>query len=348
MPKAYAAKAGTLTGWPIGFPSGLIDEGYPDWPQGWTFPGPPWPPGWDAALYAAYLASLWSSYGSYGTGVGQFKSPRGKIAYDNTTGYLIIGDTGNHRIVKTKMDGTGWTTFGSYGTGINQFDHPETIIKEPLTDYFYVLDTYNTRIVKTDMTGSIFQTLNYKKLGGFSNVSVAYDSMDYDSDTGYFYLTDFYNYRIFKTKFDGSGVQYTNRTSTYFPYGNPVGCNYNKITGDIYFRTWEMKICKIKIDNSGALILNDTISGSYGGLGYNSELNKIFYDEYATVNDIWQYVLTQMNVDGTNKKYLPGKGAGIGERFNAINSTIYFNNYLFVTNMGDSNILKISYSWAYP
>jgi len=55
MPKAYAAKAGTLTGWPIGYPYGLIDLGFPDWPEGWAFPGPPWPPGWDDDLWDDYL-----------------------------------------------------------------------------------------------------------------------------------------------------------------------------------------------------------------------------------------------------------------------------------------------------
>jgi hypothetical protein len=55
--QAYASKALVTTS---DVPSGLIDEGYPDWPAGWTWPGPPWPPGWDADLYDDYLNEKYS------------------------------------------------------------------------------------------------------------------------------------------------------------------------------------------------------------------------------------------------------------------------------------------------
>ena len=41
----------------------------------------------------------WTTYGTQGSGVGQFKYPRG-ISYDSATGYFYVTDHLNYRIVK--------------------------------------------------------------------------------------------------------------------------------------------------------------------------------------------------------------------------------------------------------
>jgi len=46
----------------------------------------------------------------------RLQSPFG-IYYDLSSAYIYIADSGNHLIVKTKIDGTGWTTYGGYGSG---------------------------------------------------------------------------------------------------------------------------------------------------------------------------------------------------------------------------------------
>ena len=63
----------------------------------------------------AFVVTDWASYGSNGSGVDQFSSPRGIFGDGD---YLYVADTGNHRIVridKAAFDGTGWTTWGSRG-----------------------------------------------------------------------------------------------------------------------------------------------------------------------------------------------------------------------------------------
>jgi len=72
------------------------------------------------------LGSGWVSYGSSGSGIGQFLAPYGITV--SRTGDIYVMDQHNHRIVHfTDMTGTGWTTYGSYGTGTGHFAEPTGI-----------------------------------------------------------------------------------------------------------------------------------------------------------------------------------------------------------------------------
>ena len=66
----------------------------------------------------------WTTFGSAGTGTGQFQLPDG--IFVDGAGRIYVADSGNHRIVRIDdMSGTGWTTFASLGTGVNQFNAPQ-------------------------------------------------------------------------------------------------------------------------------------------------------------------------------------------------------------------------------
>jgi len=69
----------------------------------------------------------WATYGSLGSGKGQFNYPCG-IHYDSGSDFIYVADWTNHRIVKTMLNGTGWTTYGTYGTGTGEFYYPCDII----------------------------------------------------------------------------------------------------------------------------------------------------------------------------------------------------------------------------
>ena len=105
----------------------------------------------------------WTSFGTLGSGKGQFMYPYG-IAHDNITGYIYVADTLNHRIVKTNLNGTVWTTYGTWGTGMGQFNTPRGISLDRNTGYIYVTDTGNSRIVRTKINGNGWTTY-----GSFGN-----------------------------------------------------------------------------------------------------------------------------------------------------------------------------------
>lgn len=95
----------------------------------------------------------WKTFGSFGSGVGQFNRPEG-IALD-ALGRIYLTDNENHRIVRIDdMNGTNWVSYGTQGAGIGQFWEPHDIaVQDP--DRIYVLDTGNARVVRLDdMTGT--------------------------------------------------------------------------------------------------------------------------------------------------------------------------------------------------
>jgi len=144
----------------------------------------------------------WTTYGSLGSGVGQFDLPRG-IHYDTNSGYIYVADTYNHRIVKTMMDGTGWTTLGTEGSGVGQFDDPMGVFYDNASDYLYISDYGNSRIVKTKMDGTGW--MSFGTLGSGIGQFYCPDGIYYDSKTDYIYIADDGAPRIVRTKIDGTG-----------------------------------------------------------------------------------------------------------------------------------------------
>jgi tripartite motif-containing protein 71 len=86
-----------------------------------------------------------TKWGSYGTGNGQFYSPRG-IAVDSS-GYVYVVDSGINRIQKFDAHGNFITKWGSEGTDNGQFKYPYGVAVD-ISGYVYVADSDNNRIQK--------------------------------------------------------------------------------------------------------------------------------------------------------------------------------------------------------
>src|SRR3989344_1189059 len=93
----------------------------------------------------------WVTYGTKGSGIGQFEDESNAVTVDGQ-GRIYIGDEHNHRIVRIDdMTGKGWVEFG--GLPNDKFGQPHAfgITK---AGHIYVLDTTNRRVVRIDdMTG---------------------------------------------------------------------------------------------------------------------------------------------------------------------------------------------------
>ncbi|WP_269850541.1 PKD domain-containing protein [Methanosarcina horonobensis] len=117
-----------------------------------------------------------STWGSSGTGNGEFSNPQG-IAIDSL-GTAYVADTGNNRIQMFGSNGIFLYTWGSSGNGEGEFNVPTGIAFDSLNNV-YVVDTSNTRIQKFDSSGMFITTWGYygSDDGQFSNPQgIAVDS----------------------------------------------------------------------------------------------------------------------------------------------------------------------------
>ena len=113
----------------------------------------------------------WKTYGSSGSGVGNFKSPYG-CYYDIESKYYYICDTSNSRIIKTDIEGNNWTQLTTYGDGFMQSKSPINIVRDKLTGLFIFSDASPSvnKIVKTDFKSvwTTYSTLPYQAVGGLN------------------------------------------------------------------------------------------------------------------------------------------------------------------------------------
>ena len=131
------------------------------------------------------------SFGSQGSGHGQFNDPRG-VAVDDG-GNILVVDKDNNRIQKFTSDGKFITAVGRKGNKPLEFDRPMGIAIHPLNKKVYVTESSNHRIqiLNSDLTFS-------STLGSFGSDNgqfqdpwdVAFDS------TGNVYVADSANHCI--------------------------------------------------------------------------------------------------------------------------------------------------------
>ena len=95
--------------------------------------------------------SFLGTWGSYGSGYGQFDYPH-SIAIDNEDN-VYVADTGNNRIQKFDPNGTFITKWGTFGSGDGQFYWPIGIAIDN-TGNIYVSCEDNHRIQKFDPNGT--------------------------------------------------------------------------------------------------------------------------------------------------------------------------------------------------
>ena len=89
-----------------------------------------------------------STFGSLGSGAGQFVTPMGLAA--TPSGGLLIADRGNDRIVSIDdLSGSGWTTLGSSGSGDQEFKAPSGVSVDA-GGRIWIADSGNRRIVRVD------------------------------------------------------------------------------------------------------------------------------------------------------------------------------------------------------
>jgi len=114
-------------------------------------------------------------------------SPR-HLWYDEDTEMIYLADTGNDRIIATKIDGTGWTTMGASGSGDYQFDYPYGICYDHGGGFVYVGERDNGRVVQTNMAGTHWVENDGTGFSDYRFNSVR--GVYFDPSSGYVYAVD--------------------------------------------------------------------------------------------------------------------------------------------------------------
>src|SRR5258706_16442447 len=114
-------------------------------------------------------AMNWTSFGTWGSDVGQFMNLSG-ISVDSA-GRIYVMDTGNNRLVRMDdMHGTNWTTMNGIGSGVGQFAQYVAPVAFDASGRIYVADTGNKQIVPMDdRNGTNWTTLTQSPVIGGHN-----------------------------------------------------------------------------------------------------------------------------------------------------------------------------------
>ena len=141
------------------------------------------------------------SFGSLGSGRGQFKYPSGVAVTSNRT--ILVGDSHNHRIQELTMEGECIACIGERGKGPLQFQYPMGMTINKTTGQVFVVDSGNHRIqvLNPDLTFSYTFGSNGSGQGQF----IYPHDVTLDSK-GFVYVADRSNHRIQKFTSEGRFV----------------------------------------------------------------------------------------------------------------------------------------------
>lgn len=145
----------------------------------------------------SYSKGRWS-FGSRGSGLGEFEYPSGLAI--TSSGTVVVSDGLNHRIQELTVDGRCLKSVGKKGKGNLQFNQPKGITIDNDTGNLYITEYANHRVQVLDPDLNYFSTIggSGSAPGRFSNpYTTAFDSL------GHLYVADYGNHRIQKFTSDG-------------------------------------------------------------------------------------------------------------------------------------------------
>ena len=173
------------------------------------------------------------TFGSEGTGNGQFKGPQG-VAVDSS-GNVWVTDMGNNRVEEFSSSGTFIKAFGTLGEGGGQFKEPMGIAVDA-SGYLWVADRGNNRIEKFSSTGTlqaVVGTLGLENGQFITDIGgVLYPMWLTLDSSGHLWVTDGGNNRV--QEFSSSGVymakfggEYGMESSENGKFRNPAGITHD-------------------------------------------------------------------------------------------------------------------------
>ncbi len=190
---------------------------------------------WGAAAFATPMTYEYEGkWGSYGTGDGQFKDPRGICRAAN--GNIYVADCVNDRIQYFSAEGSFLGKWGTTGTGNGQFGAPADVAIDSSGARVYVVEATNARVQYFTLTGG------YLGRWGGSGSGQGQFTQPFAIATapnGDVYVADTYNHRV--QYFSSSGTfrgTWGSRGSGDGQFDQPMGIAVAP-DGTVYVAEWQ-------------------------------------------------------------------------------------------------------------
>ncbi len=207
---------------------------------------------------------LLATYGSGGSGNGQFNDPSG-VAIDPTTGNIYVADSGNNRIEWFSSSGKYEGQFGKAGTGHNEYKDPTGIAID--AGYAFVVDTGNDRVQVIQMSSHAYVSQFGSAGSAEGQLSEPHGIALVERLGGlYAYVVDSGNDRVEYWNFSGSyegklGAAGNGREE----FSDPTGIAYDATAKRLYVGdTHNNRIAYFEPDLAGWGTLGSTGSGYFG------------------------------------------------------------------------------------
>jgi len=192
-----------------------------------------------------------ASWGSNGSGPGQFNNPKG-IAVDGL-GNVFVADSYNHRVLVFESSGRFLRQWGSQGNAAGQFQEPWGIAVDA-QGMVYVADTWNHRIQKFDAQGAFLTQWGAfgDTVGALADPYSFYGPRQVVVDpNGDLLVSDTGNKRVVKFTADGEFVrQFGGSGSLEGQFQEPVGLVVDAQGNVFVADTWNQRIQKFDADSN--------------------------------------------------------------------------------------------------
>lgn len=213
------------------------------------------------------FGSLITSWGSTGTGNGQFNGPYGITIDDN--GFVYVADFNNQRIQKFSSSGAYQLQWGTMGSGSGQLNHPSFLANDGA--FIYVTDENNNRIQKFTDTGSYVR--QWGTAGAANGQFTTPAGLAVDRRRGLVYVAEFGGNRIQQFSVYGDFIKvFVDSTSGSGQLSSPRGLAFDG-AGNLYAAdSGNARVVQFNGNGTYLASFNATLPNGLGVSPHNQQL----------------------------------------------------------------------------
>ena len=261
---------------------------------------------WCGPAWAEGPAAYEGSFGSYGSGAGDFDHPAGLAV--GPEGEIWVVDQGNDRVQKFDASGEFLSQFGSSGSGPGEFGRP-TDVAIDASGNLWVTDANNDRIEKFDSEGEFI-----KSVGSSGSGTGHFDGPEgiaADAE-GHIWVGDTYQGRVQEFSEAGEFIRVVGSYgSGEGQLGEPVALDIGP-GGNIWVADWQFNRVAV-FDNTGEFQFQFGSSGSGSGQFAHPDAIDVDPEGSAWVGDEGNDRVEQFSETGEYLGTIGSSGSGAGQ-----------------------------------